>query len=119
MSHHMQFSASYTWSHALDNGVNGTTFSDTNDFLDPFNINRDYGNSSTNVPNRFVFNGILDSPWRLGGLVGPLPHHCDLSSVYQVQKRLPYSAVSSANSPRPPLGLIHARGRPPPPSFSP
>src|SRR5260370_15496870 len=97
MSHHMQFSASYTWSHALDNGVNGTTFSDTNDFLDPFNINRDYGNSSTNVPNRFVFNGILDSPWRLGGWVGRLAHDLELSSLYQIQNGLSYSTLGFGN----------------------
>ena len=110
MSHHMQFSASYTWSHALDNGVNGTTFSDTNDFLDPFNINRDYGNSSTNVPNRFVFNGILDSPWRLGGWVGRLANDWELSSIYQVQNGLPYSAVVSGNAPGGTVGGINGSG---------
>jgi len=43
-------SASYTWSHALDNGVNGQTFNATNSLLDPFNLTRSTVTLSTTCP---------------------------------------------------------------------
>ncbi len=108
--HHIQFSSSYTWSHALDNGVNGTTFADTNDFLDPFNINRDYGNSDINVRSRFVFHEIADSPWHLGGLAGRFANDWQLSSIYQAQSGLPYSALVSGDAPGGTVSGINGSG---------
>jgi carboxypeptidase family protein/TonB-dependent receptor-like protein len=53
----LQFTARYTWSHALDNL--STTFSETNNafdlgFLDPFNPDLDYGSAEFDVRHRFV-----------------------------------------------------------------
>ncbi len=99
MSHHVQFNSSYTWSHALDNGVNGTTFNSTNAQLDPFNINKDYGNSIYNVPSRFVVNAVVESPWKVGGWARHLANDWQLSPIFQVQSGLPYSASVSGSSP--------------------
>jgi hypothetical protein len=62
----LQFTARYTWSHALDNL--STTFSESNNaftlgLLDPFNPNLDYGSAEFDVRHRFVgsFN------WNIGG----------------------------------------------------
>jgi outer membrane receptor protein involved in Fe transport len=62
----LQFTARYTWSHALDNL--STTFSESNNaftlgLLDSFNPDLDYGNADFDVRHRFVgsFN------WQVGG----------------------------------------------------
>ncbi|HET9803400.1 MAG TPA: carboxypeptidase regulatory-like domain-containing protein, partial [Candidatus Acidoferrum sp.] len=48
-SQNFELNYNYTWSHSLDFGQNGSTFSDTNDLLDPFNIRNEYGNSIFDV----------------------------------------------------------------------
>jgi hypothetical protein len=99
MSHHIQLNGSYTWSKALDNGVNGQTFTATNSQLDPFNINKDYGNSIYNVPDRFVFNAVMESPWKVGGWARWLANDWQMSPILQIQSGLPYSASVSGSSP--------------------
>jgi hypothetical protein len=97
MTQHVQFLGSYTWSHSLDNGTNGSTFTDTNDLLDPMNINKDYGTSVYNVPNRFVASAILENPWHVSGPVGYLTNDWQLAPIYSAQSGLPYSLVTSGN----------------------
>jgi len=99
LDHHVQFSANYTWSHALDFGQNATTFSDTNDLLNPFSIKGEYGDSNFNVPNRMVFNAIVESPWRAKGWLNYLVSGWQLAPIYQIQNGLPYSLVTSGNAP--------------------
>jgi len=50
LSQGVQFSGSYTWSKALDYGMNQSALSDTNDQTDPFSIKPDYGRSSNDLP---------------------------------------------------------------------
>jgi len=99
MSRHLQFMANYTWSHALDFGQNGSTFTDTNDLLVPTNVRLEYGNSIFNVPNRFVVSAIGESPWHVGGAVGYLTNDWQLSPIISAQNGLPYSLVTSGNPP--------------------
>jgi len=107
-SHNVQFSANYTWSHSLDFGQNASTFSDTNDLLVPNNIRPEYGNSNFNVPNRFVFNAIVNSPWHAKGWLGYLANEWELAPIYQIQNGLPYALVTAGTPPTPtgtPAGL--------------
>jgi hypothetical protein len=57
MSHDLELTFNYTFSHALDNGqtagTNGTFFG-TDGVLDPFNLKRDYGASDLDQRHRFV-----------------------------------------------------------------
>jgi hypothetical protein len=99
MSHHIQFSANYTWSHALDYGQNASTFNDTNDLLNPFNIKTEYGDSIFNVPNRMVLNAVVESPWHANGWLNYLVDGWQLAPIYQIQNGLPYSLVTSGNAP--------------------
>jgi hypothetical protein len=99
MNHHVQFSANYTWAHALDNGVNGQTFTATNSLLNPFNLNSEYGNSIYNVPNRFVLTTVMESPWKSHGWAKYLVEGWSFSPIYQIQSGLPYSAFVSGNAP--------------------
>ncbi len=101
MNHHIQFYANYTWSHALDNGVNGQTFTATNSLLNPFNLNSEYGNSIYNVPNRFTLTTVMESPWKATGWAKYLVEGWSFSPIYQIQSGLPYSAFVSGNSPNP------------------
>ncbi len=99
MSRKVQFNANYTWSHALDFGQNESTFTDTNDLFDPFNIKKDYGNSNFNVPNRFVFSAIAESPWHTRGWTNYLVSGWQIAPIYQIQNGLPFSLVTSGNPP--------------------
>ncbi len=62
----LQFTARYTWSHALDNI--STTFSESNNnfdlgLLDPFNPDLDYGSADFDIRHRFV----ASVNWSIGG----------------------------------------------------
>lgn len=110
MNHHVQFMANYTWSHALDNGVNGQTFTATNSLLDATNLGKEYGNSIYNVPNRFVLNSVMDSPWKFSGWAGYLLNDWSFSPIYQIQSGLPYSAFVSGNAPNSTVSGINGSG---------
>ena len=99
LSRGIQFGANYTWSHALDYIQNEATFTNTNDLLDPFNLQLEKGNSIYNVPNRFVFNAVLDSPWKADGWKGFLINGWELAPLYQVQNGLPFSLLTSGSPP--------------------
>jgi hypothetical protein len=99
MSHHMQFAVNYTWAHALDYGVNGSTFNDTNDLLDPTNLAPEYGNSIYDVRHRLVVSAVMESPWKVNGWMGYLANNWQLSPVIQAQSGLPYSLTTSGSAP--------------------
>jgi hypothetical protein len=90
----VQFDASYTWSHALDFNQNATTTTSTTNWLDPYaNQRTNYGNSSYNVPNRFVAYVLYNAPnlvksknWLSYAVNG-----WSLNDSFQMQNGLPYS----------------------------
>jgi hypothetical protein len=90
----VQFDASYTWSHALDFNQNATTTTSTTNWLDPYaNQRTNYGNSSYNVPNRFVAYVLYTAPnlvksknWLSYAVNG-----WSLNDSFQMQNGLPYS----------------------------
>jgi hypothetical protein len=101
MSRHVQFSANYTWSHAIDFGQNQSTFSDTNDFFLPASvpnaIGAEKGNSIYDVPNRFVMNMVAESPWKRKGWVGYFTNDWQFSPIIQVQNGLPFTLTTSGS----------------------
>jgi outer membrane receptor protein involved in Fe transport len=105
LNHHVQFAANYTMSHALDFGVNESTFNDTNDLFIPSDIRSEYGNSSFDVKHRFTLNSILDSPWHMRGWAGYLANGWELAPIWQAQSGLPYSLTTSG-SPANGLGAV-------------
>jgi hypothetical protein len=109
MSRNVQFNASYTWSHALDYGQNETTFSGTNNLLIPGNLKAEYGNSNFNVPNRFILNAVINSPWKKQGGLKYLVEGWELAPIYQIQNGLPYSLATSGSAPSS-LGGINGSG---------
>lgn len=98
LSHSVSFNGNYTWSHALDYGENNQTGASATSLLDPTNIRHEYGNSNQNVPNRLVLYSVIDSPWRVKGLLGYLANDFELSPSFQTQTGLPYSVGISGSS---------------------
>ena len=110
MNKHVEFDTNFTWSHALDFGVNNQTFSATNSLLNPFNIRTDYGNSVTNVPLRYVFDAIAESPWHVNGWLGQLANGWQLAPIFQWQNGLPYSVRTSGSAPGGAISGINGSG---------
>lgn len=102
LNHNIQFSANYTWSHAIDFGQNQSTFSDTNDLLVPFNILTEKGNSIYDVPNRFVANAVMTSPWKKSGWAGWFVNSWELDPIFSIQNGLPFSLTTAGT----PAGAI-------------
>ena len=99
MNKSIEFSANYTWAHAIDYNQNESTFSDTNDLFDPFNLQLEKGNSIYDVPNRFVFNAVAQTPWKLSGFKGVLANGWEIAPLFQIQSGLPYTITTSGGSP--------------------
>ncbi|RSL16973.1 carboxypeptidase family protein [Edaphobacter aggregans] len=94
-SNHITFSANYTWSHALDFGQNNQTATVANNLLDPASLRAEYGNSLTNVTNRFVLNAIGTAPWQYTGWMAYLLNDWELAPSFQLQSGFPYSIGTS------------------------
>jgi hypothetical protein len=94
-SSHVQFNANYTWSHALDYGLNNQTATVANNLLDPQDIRQEYGNSVTNIPNRLVMGAIVTAPWKYTGWKGYLLNDFEASPDIQASSGLPYSVGTS------------------------
>ncbi len=92
--HSIQFDANYTWSHALDYGQNSDTASTaTNNWFDPYGDARvNYGNSSYNVPNRFVAYALYSAPnLSTSNWLKYVTNHWSLDDTFQMQNGLPYT----------------------------
>ncbi|HZU41723.1 MAG TPA: carboxypeptidase regulatory-like domain-containing protein [Terriglobales bacterium] len=110
LSNHVQFLYNYTWSHSLDFGQNGSTFTDTNDLLDPFNIRTEYGNSIFDVRQRSVLSAVIESPWKANGALGYFVNGWLLAPIYQAQSGLPYSLTTSGSAPGGLSGGVNGSG---------
>jgi len=100
MSRGVQLSASYTWSKALDYGMNQSSGADTNDQTDPFSVKPDYGRSANDIPQRFV-GGITLSPKFdiVNRYAAMATNGWTLAPVWTVQSGVPYSyGLSSGTS---------------------
>jgi len=98
----VQFDANYTWSHALDFYQNGTSATITSEgWFDPFgNARANYGNSSFNVPNRFVAYAIYNFPGiHSSGVVRYVTNGWSIDTSFQMQNGLPLTyGTSGSNS---------------------
>jgi len=88
-AHGLGFLASYTYSHALDEG-SGESAAVTN----PYNLRYDYGNADYNVPNRFVASGNYQLPFKGSGFLGSLERGWQVNAIAQFFDGLPFSVAS-------------------------
>jgi hypothetical protein len=100
MSKGVQVSASYTYSKALDYGLNQSSLSDTNDSTDPFSLRPDYGLSLNDIPQRFVGGITLMPKFNIANKYASLAANgWTIAPVFTVQSGVPYSyALSSGTS---------------------
>ena len=85
-AHGLGFLASYTYSHALDEG-SGENAGVSN----PYNLRYDYGNSDYNVPNRFVASANYQLPFKGRGVLGPLERGWQFNAIAQFYDGTPFS----------------------------
>jgi hypothetical protein len=91
-AHGLGFLASYTYSHALDEG-SGESAGVSN----PYNIRSDYGNADYNVPNRFVASSNYQLPFKGSGVLGPLERGWQVNAIAQFFDGLPFSVGSGTS----------------------
>ena len=86
----VNFLASYTYSHALDEGT-GSPGSVSN----PYNLRADYGNSDLNLPNRFVASASYELPFKSSGRLNYLVQGWQLNTILNYFDGLPFSVNAS------------------------
>ncbi len=91
------FDASYTWSHALDFAQNALTQGAAESWYDPYGNPRvNYGNSSFNVPQRFVGYALYNFPnVHSTSLLKWVVNDWSLNDSFQMQNGLPFTAGSN------------------------
>jgi len=110
MTHNVQFTANYTWAHALDYGQNESTFTDTTDLLNPSCLQCEYGSSNFDVRHRFTASAVVNSWWNVKGWEGYLANGWQLAPIFAAQTGLPYSLVTSGSAPGGASGSINGSG---------
>jgi hypothetical protein len=92
LSQGVQFSVSYTYSKALDYGMNQSSAADTNDQTDPFQIGADYGYSANNIPQRVVGDVIFMPKIAVANRgLSLLANGWTLAPTWTLQSGIPYS----------------------------
>jgi hypothetical protein len=90
-AHGVGFLASYTYSHALDEGTGSP-----GSVLNPYNIHADYGNSDMDVPNRFVASADYELPFKTSNKLNPFVQGWQLNAILQYYDGFPFSVSSSS-----------------------
>jgi hypothetical protein len=91
-AHGLGFLASYTYSHALDEGS-----AESAAVTNPYNLRYDYGNADYNVPNRFVASANYQLPFKGSGLLGPLERGWQVNAIAQFFDGMPFSVASGTS----------------------
>jgi hypothetical protein len=92
LSQGIQIQVSYTYSKALDTGMNQSALSDTNDQTDPFTTTPDYGRSVNDLPQRVVGSLLLAPKFPIANHAGAaLANGWSLAPVWTLQSGLPYN----------------------------
>ncbi len=92
------FLTNYTWAHALDfNPYIGTGVPTFNVF-DPTNLRKEYGNSSLDVRQRFVFAAVYQPTFNTHGWLKYAAEGWRIAPIVQAQTGLPYSPSVSGSA---------------------
>jgi hypothetical protein len=90
-AHGVGFLASYTYSHALDEST-----ASPGSVTDPYNIASDFGNSDTDLPNRFVASANYELPFKKSGRLNPFVEGWQLNAILQYYDGSPFSVSASS-----------------------
>jgi len=90
-AHGLSFLASYSYSHALDEGTGSPGA-----VVNPYNIRADYGDSDLNIPSRFVASANYELPFTGHGILGHFARGWQLNAILNYSDGLPFSVTSSS-----------------------
>jgi hypothetical protein len=90
-AHGLNFLASYTYSHALDEST-----ASPGSVLNPYNVRSDYGNSDLNIPNRFVGSASYELPFKASGKLNYAVQGWQLNTILNYFDGLPFSVSASS-----------------------
>jgi TonB dependent receptor len=93
--------AGYTYSHAIDDNQNESTFADNNDVYDPTNLSLEHGTSNFDVRQRAAGSVVAQTPWHLHGVAGALFNGYSLGTSGEWRTGLPYSMRTTGAIPAP------------------
>jgi len=96
-----QIQSSYTYSHSNDYGQVSQTFTASNDVLNPFNLQEEYGRSNFDIRHRFVFGAVWTPDVYKGEskVLQYLVNGYTLSPLINVSSGAPFTAAISGNAP--------------------
>ncbi|MGA7342323.1 MAG: TonB-dependent receptor [Terracidiphilus sp.] len=99
LSQGVQIQASYTFSKALDDGMNQSSGADTNDQTDPFTTAPDYGRSANDMPQRFVGSLVLAPKFSIANhFASVAANGWSLAPVWTLQSGVPYNYALSGGT---------------------
>jgi len=91
----------YTYSHAIDDNQNESTFADNNDVYDPTDLRLEHGTSKFDVRERASGSIVARTTWRLHGLAGAALNGYSLGTSGEWRTGLPYSMRTTGDTPAP------------------
>jgi hypothetical protein len=114
MTHGLQVSASYTWSHAIDTDQSSSALISGNTPLDDNNIAQDRGNSNFDVRQRALITLVYEPPYFASKDSNKIAHWVlsgwTFAPIQTIQTGLPFSGTVSQSAPDTTLGVIGASG---------
>ena len=93
--------AGYTYSHAIDDNQNESTFADNNDIYDPAHLRLEHGTSNFDVRQRASGSVVVQTPWHFGGVSGALFNGYSVGTSGEWRTGLPYSMRTTGSIPAP------------------
>ena len=97
----LSVNAGFTYSHAIDDNQNESTFADNNDVYDPTDLKLEHGTSNFDVRQRASGSVIAQTPWHFRGLGGALFNGYSLGTLGEWRTGLPYSMRTTGSIPAP------------------
>jgi len=97
----LSINAGYTYSHAIDDNQNESTFADNNDVYDPTDLKLEHGTSNFDVRQRASGSIVAQTTWRFHGFAGALFNGYSLGTSGEWRTGLPYSMRTTGAIPAP------------------
>ncbi|HEX4068360.1 MAG TPA: TonB-dependent receptor [Acidobacteriaceae bacterium] len=95
----IDLNVAYTYSHAIDDNQNSSTFANFNNFYDPANLALEHGTSDFDIRQRASGGIVAHTPWRLDGFIGSLLNGYMLSTYGEWRTGLPYTMRTMGSVP--------------------
>ncbi len=97
----LQIQSSYSYTHANDYGQSSQTFTATNNVLNPFDLNAEYGRSNFDIRHRFIFAAVWTPDYYKGGntLFKQLANGFTLSPIVTISSGAPFTPSIQGNAP--------------------